>query len=670
MRITVKTKLAAAFGVIIVLVAVAAAIAVRGLSRVDDMIGVVAQIGGQRVKATTGFKSSIQDLIILEKNLVITDDDDEIAAIDGKIRQRRADMLKGLEALLAIASDEGRKRLNEEVRPALDRYFAVDDRLRALVKVNSFAHARSLSQTGSRVAAKAFTSALDRLTRQLERAEGDRTKAVVLLERLAKAQLDAFKEEKNIVLSVTTADMTRFGNAARTTLGIANKIRDEIMPLLEAGERPLMDEIAAKLDEWRKVNAEVLQLALQNSTSQANELALGEGRKQADELFRLLDGVVSLAETEMDGNVAEAGVVYGNARLLLLAVVVACLLVGTGAAVWMSVSISRGLRRSVDLANAVAAGDLTHTVQASTNDEMRDLVEALNRMSGNLRATAAVADEIARGNLAVEARPLSERDTLGLALKTMVDQLRRVVTAAAAAADNVTAGSEQLFAATGSLSDGATKQASSAEQASASMEQMAANISRSADNALETEKIARQSAAHAEASGQAVVQAVQAMQSIAERISVVREIARQTDLLALNAAIEAARAGEHGRGFAVVASEVRKLAERSQEAAAEIIAVSAQTVGTSTQAGDMLAQLVPAIRRTAELVEEISLSSREQNLGAEQVNVAIQTLDKVIQENAVYAEKMKNTSDRLSQQARELQETIAYFQLGEMAKAS
>ena len=155
------------------------------------------------------------------------------------------------------------------------------------------------------------------------------------------------------------------------------------------------------------------------------------------------------------------------------------------------------------------------------------------------------------------------------------------------------------------------------------MEEMAANVKQTADNAAQTEKIARQSAKDAENSGVAVSKAVEAMQTIVEKISIVQEIARQTDLLALNAAVEAARAGEHGRGFAGVASEVRKLAERSQAAAAEISGLSSETVSVATQAGEMLTRLVPDIRKTAELVSEISAACREQDIGSSQINEAM-----------------------------------------------
>jgi methyl-accepting chemotaxis protein len=243
----------------------------------------------------------------------------------------------------------------------------------------------------------------------------------------------------------------------------------------------------------------------------------------------------------------------------------------------------------------------------------------------------------------------------------MVERLRSVVGNALIAADNVSSGSQQLSATSEQISQGATEQASAAEQASASMEEMAANIKQNADNAAQTEKISRQSAKDAELSGQAVNRAVDAMQTIAQKITIVQEIARQTDLLALNAAVEAARAGEHGRGFAVVASEVRKLAERSQVAATEIGAVSMDTVKAAQSAGDMLAALVPNIRKTAELVSEISAACREQDIGASQINEAIQQLDEVTQQNASASEQMTATSEALAGQAEELQASIAFF---------
>jgi methyl-accepting chemotaxis protein len=261
---------------------------------------------------------------------------------------------------------------------------------------------------------------------------------------------------------------------------------------------------------------------------------------------------------------------------------------------------------------------------------------------------------------------ITSHDEIGELLgnvNTMIERLRGVVADALSAAENVSSGSQQLSASSEQVSQGATEQAASAEEASASMEEMAANIKQNADNAAQTEKIARQSAKDAEASGEAVTRAVDAMRTIAQKIGIVQEIARQTDLLALNAAVEAARAGEHGKGFAVVASEVRKLAERSQSAAAEISSMSSDTVKAAADAGDMLGRLVPDIRKTAELVSEISAACREQDIGASQINEAIQQLDKVTQQNAGASEQMSATSEELASQAEELQTSIAFFKV-------
>jgi methyl-accepting chemotaxis protein len=202
------------------------------------------------------------------------------------------------------------------------------------------------------------------------------------------------------------------------------------------------------------------------------------------------------------------------------------------------------------------------------------------------------------------------------------------------------------------------------------MEEMASSIRQNTDNAMQTEKISIKSSVDAKEGGKAVIETVAAMKEIATKISIIEEIARQTNLLALNAAIEAARAGEHGKGFAVVASEVRKLAERSQLAAGEISSLSTRSVTIAEQAGEMLTKMVPDIQKTAELVQEITASSKEQDTGAEQINKAIQQLDQVIQQNASASEEMASTSEELSSQAEQLQSSISFFDIGNQARRS
>lgn len=220
------------------------------------------------------------------------------------------------------------------------------------------------------------------------------------------------------------------------------------------------------------------------------------------------------------------------------------------------------------------------------------------------------------------------------------------------------------------MSQRATEQAAAAEEVSSAMEQMAANIRQNADNALQTEKIALKAAEDAKASGEVVAKTVTAMHNIVKKVSIIEEIARQTHMLSLNATIEAAKAQEYGKGFGVVASEVRALAERSQTAAVEISALAGDSIGVAEKAGDMLTKLVPDIQKTAELVQEISAASNEQNTGAGQINRAIQQLDNVIQQNAATSEEMAATAEELAAQAEHLRHTIAFFTTEETTSGS
>jgi methyl-accepting chemotaxis protein len=323
--------------------------------------------------------------------------------------------------------------------------------------------------------------------------------------------------------------------------------------------------------------------------------------------------------------------------------------------------LERQVAMLVESLEQLSLGDLSVHLTAERQDEIAKIIDSLNRVIGSLQETAQVANQIAQGDLSVNMKALSDKDVLGQAIVMMLDKLREVVGNVKAAAGNVSSGSQQMSASSEQMSQGATEQASAAEEASSSMEEMVSNIRQNADNAQQTEKIAIKAAEDAKEGGRAVSETVTAMKDIAGKISIIEEIARQTNLLALNAAIEAARAGEHGKGFAVVAAEVRKLAERSQTAAGEISQLSTTSVEVAEKAGEMLSKIVPDIQKTAELVQEISAASNEQNSGAEQINKAIQQLDQVIQQNAGASEEMASTAEELSSQAGQLNNTIAFF---------
>ncbi|MDC9835379.1 methyl-accepting chemotaxis protein [Rhizobium binxianense] len=477
------------------------------------------------------------------------------------------------------------------------------------------------------------------------------------------AELDAVRWQKNALLEADSEIVKKdYQNSAKSVdemLGFATSG----LQLATAEGKPLWDrliDLAKRFDEGSNKVA-----SIQQSGDRAGAVALssGEVRALVTEMEEVFGRLVALQQKSMAQADSDTDALYSSTRNMLVGLAIGASLIAFAAALWIALGVNSGLRKIMNVASAVAIGDLNQKVEIRSNDEIKDLVNMINTMTGNLRTTAEIATQIADGDLTVSPKPLSQKDTLGIALEQMVERLRGVVADAVAAAENVSAGSQELSSSSEQVSQGASEQAASAEEASASMEEMAANIKQNADNAAQTEKIARQSAKDAEMSGEAVSRAVQAMRTIAEKISVVQEIARQTDLLALNAAVEAARAGEHGKGFAVVASEVRKLAERSQSAASEISSMSSDTVKAAQDAGDMLGRLVPDIRKTAELVSEISAACREQDIGASQINEAIQQLDRVTQQNAGASEEMSATSEELASQAEELQASIAFFKV-------
>jgi len=295
------------------------------------------------------------------------------------------------------------------------------------------------------------------------------------------------------------------------------------------------------------------------------------------------------------------------------------------------------------------------------------IVLMARQISSQLRLGVAFSKEIAGGNLTADI-DLDQQDEVGQladALREMAGRLRQIVHSVKDVSASVSSGSDAISSASQEMSRGATEQAASTEEVSASMEEMGSNIQQNSDNARETEKIAVKTAQDALDGGTAVEQTVDAMKQIVEKITIIEEIARNTNLLALNAAIEAARAGEAGRGFAVVASEVRKLAERSQIAAAEITDLSKNSMGVAENAGTLLKQIVPDVRQTAELVQIITAASAEQDSGAQQINSAILQLDQVVQQNASASEEMASMSEQLSAQARDLVQTMSFFRLGD-----
>ena len=288
-------------------------------------------------------------------------------------------------------------------------------------------------------------------------------------------------------------------------------------------------------------------------------------------------------------------------------------------------------------------------------------------VGGEPAEAARITGLVAQGDLSV-AVALAAGDTSSMmaAIKGMVAKLGEVIGQTRTAANNLVAASEQVSATAQALSQGASEQSASVEETSASMEQMSSSISQNNENAKVTGDIATRTAKETEDGGKAVQETVAAMKQIAHKISIIDDIAYQTNLLALNAAIEAGRAGEHGKGFAVVAAEVRKLAERSQVAAEEISQLATGSVSLAEKAGGLLGAIVPSIQKTADLVQEISAASSEQNAGVGQINSAINQISQAVQQNAAASEELASTSEEMNAQAQELQSMMEFFTLSRM----
>jgi methyl-accepting chemotaxis protein len=414
---------------------------------------------------------------------------------------------------------------------------------------------------------------------------------------------------------------------ARAEASIDESWEHYTQTLLVGNEQRLVDEVKPLKDRAREATSQ-----LRRIFDNKDEQALGAFIR--DELYQVIDPVSEAFSRLVDVQLDAAKEVYAQTEARyqwLLVISISAMLLSVLIAAVLGFMITRSLLRqlggepylAMESLQRVAAGDLTLDIQLKKNDQASMLYS----------------------------------------LQQMVLKLRTIMADVRMTSDSLASASEEVAASAQALSQNASEQAASVEETSSSVEQISAMVAQNSENATTTDRIASQSSKDAVEGGGAVGEMVRAMRQIASKIGIIDDIAYQTNLLALNAAIEAARAGDHGKGFAVVAAEVRKLAERSQVAAQEIGTVAADSVTLAERAGKLLEQMVPSISKTADLVQEISAASREQNSGLEQINMAVGQLAQITQVNASASEELSSTAEQMSNQAMQLQEMIQFFQL-------
>jgi methyl-accepting chemotaxis protein len=599
----------------------------------NEQANIRADNAASRLLLAAQIKQDILEISRSEKNIILaktTKDMDLYANVTAATRKA---MLEKRAALRELVDPDGKAKL-DEFSDVWDEYLEINDEVRqyARNKQNdkAFALASGEGRDLSDQADKLMTNIVEKNDEVNTAASLNATNAAnrtLLAARIIQDMLSLHRDQKSLIIETAEDEMDIYVKAMDVT---KQQLGNRLIALRKTSTVESyadLDKFSTAWDNFVDINTAIVKTSYENGNSNALRLSTSDGRKLSDQAIDLIASIVASNEEELTEDKLSSTANYVAGRNLLLTILGIGLLVGFGTATWIIRGIMSQLGAEppviLEIAEKIASGDLES-----------ELIHGKGKVVGVLAA-----------------------------MITMRNKLVSVITEVNRSSIALSVASQQVSGTAQSLSQGASEQAASVEETSASVEEMGSSINQNSENARVTDGIATESSNAAKDGGESVFATVQAMKDIAGKITIIEDIAYQTNMLALNAAIEAARAGEHGKGFAVVAAEVRKLAERSQVAASQISELTGESVKVAEKAGGLLEKMVPDIARTAELVQEITAASEEQASGVGQITSAMQQLDQVTQQNAAGSEELAATAEEMRGQSESLIEMISFFKL-------